>query len=1383
MVLPFALNLMAYSFLPRLLFALALLTVSNLSNFAQGLTIQVGTAAPPPQKIIARTDSWRFHKGTNAPVAIWKSSDDAALGSQWGAGSGGFGYADNTAETTLCSTILSDMLNRYTTIYTRKTFTISSPPDPAARLLLTIDYDDAFIAYLDGAEVARSSNAPGSVGVEPAYTANATSSHESSRGAAPVNPPATIDLGAVGNRLNPGPHVFAVLGLNQSSGSSDFILISELSITIPTAGATAGGPIAAIVDANSAELSGSNIVAGSTRVHVNAEPAKFDPATQTWSKTNALATGVNKLFIAALDDTGNLLASTSRLIVSKATSTEVGGALPDSAEWNSAMGVIVVTNTVVIPDGATLTIRDGVTVLVQPGANIIGTNATLTAAGTQTRPIYFLPADGTSTNWGGLIISGTNGVMNLQNVETIAGHIQLFDGAVGNLQDSYFHDYLVASPPIIHTLGVPNPVTLTLERCHIANYHEILSQVTTNRFSDSLLEYLDYSGDGIDFDYGLEGSYIRRCTVRRGTVFNTDAIDMGEYGVNGTRVTIDSCLLHDFIDKGISMGVAVNVTVTNTLIYNVDSGFGVKDNSVAGIFNCTVANANYGIRAYNKADGNALTGGGHVTNSFNNIFWNLTNNAVSLANGSTLVATYSDLQGTNYPGVGNINLDPLFVNAAIHDYRVQPGSPTLGAGLNGAKMGVTLPVGGIPATPLNLAAIVTGYEAPLLTWTDDSDNELEFLLQRSTDRSNWTMAAELPANTTQFHDVNAPHGQLVYYRVFALNGSGPSDFSNLASARRAIVIAGGSVGGAFTADTVFKSNSIINVSSTITVQNGATLFIEPGTRVLFNTGLELIINEGAKILAEGTAEAPIVFTRAGVSGAWSHLTILGSVGSPESKISYARFEFNAAASSQPAIELDGGTAILDHLTFGETTSPYMHLDRASFVVSNCEFPSCTLSTGFELVHGAGGIKPGGRGIIRHCFFGTTRNYNDVVDFTGGNRPGPIIQFYNNVFIGSGDDLLDLDGTDAWVEGNIFLHTHKNGSPDSSSTVSGGSDSGQTSEITVVGNLFFDCDQASTAKQGNFYTMINNTIVHMTNAGGTDTESAAIQVGEEGVAAGAGTYMEANVIIDVPELVRTYNPASSVVTFVTNVMSLPWSGPGGGNFLADPLLKHIPTVVEATFTNWAEAQIMWDWFTPQPGSPATKRDPRDIYKGGVKPIGISILDAPSGTTLANGATITVGFNRTGNGITTAGWPTGSGYSTYKWRLDSNAWSAEIPITSPIILTDLAPGEHRLEVVGKNDAGFFQNDLDLGEDATVTSATWTVDAGLRIATASLVAGEIHIHFTATAGATYSVQYKNDLNAPTWTKLTDVTPQSAGDYDVTDSTAAAETRFYRFVTPAQP
>lgn len=1369
-------------FCSRVVRFLFVLIVISAKSLAQNLTVEVGKPPLAPVPLVNRADSWRYHKGTNAPAPDWKTATDASLGAQWATGTGGFGYADNTTETSLCGTVLSDMLGKYTTLYIRKSFVTSATPDPNAHLLLTLDYDDAFVAYLDGAEVARSSNTPGAVGTEPLYSTNALSTHESSRGAAPVNAPTTYDLGIVGNRIDPGTHVLSVIGLNQSSGSSDFILIASLAVTQPSVGANVSGPFLAIVDASLANVSGSNTVAGATRVTINGDEAKMDPLTKTWAKTNTLVPGFNNLFIAALDDAGNLLASSNRIVVSEPTFTAVGGTLDTSTTWSPSMGVIHVTNQTVIPSGGTLTIQAGTTLLMTPGSSIVGTNATLIAAGTQVDRIYFVPADGASGNWGGLIISGTNGVMMLQHVETIAGHVELFDGATGTLSDSYFHDYLVASPPIIHTLGSPNPVTLNIDRCHVARYHELLAQLSTNHISYSLFEYLDYSGDGIDFDQSFEGSYIKHTTVRRGLQFNTDALDMGEYTV-GSKVTIDSCLLHDFVDKGVSMGIAVDVIVTNTLIYNVDSGFGVKDNSVARIYNCTVANANYGIRAYNKFDSTATTGGGHVTDSFNNIFWGITNLAVSLANGSTLVANYTDFQGTNYPGIGNFSADPLFLDAPAHNYRLKAGSPALGAGLNGADLGVQYPVGGIPATPLNLAVIGNGYDYPRLTWIDDADNEFEYIIERSTDGVNWTIAAEILGNTTEYVDVNAPAGQRLYYRLFALNEGGPSDKSNIASGTRKLlnVVSGGSIGGTLTSDTEISANASVSVSSTINVPSGVTLYIKPGARVLFGAGMNLVVQDGGKLLAEGTAAAPILFTRAGSSGSWGNLTIMGSVGSPESVVSYARFEFNAPSSSNPAIELNRGSATLDHLSFGETTSPYIHLDGGSFVVSNCEFPSCAPGSAFELVHGTGGVKADGRGIIRHNFFGSTLGYNDVVDFTGGNRPSPIVQFYNNVFSGSSDDEIDVDGTDAWIEGNIFLHCHKNGTPDTSSAISGGNDSGQTSEVTIVGNLFFDCDQAATAKQGNFYTMLNNTIVHITPVGGLDTEAAAINVQDVGTTFGAGYYLEGNIITDTPELVRAYVASSTLVTFTNNILPLAWNGPGGGNVVADPLLKHIPTVAETKFTNWADAQILWDWFSLQPGSVASGTGPNGSDRGGVKENGVTISGQPSAPTSDRSATLTVGFNRTGNGISPTGWPNGSGFSVYKWRLDAGVWSNETPITTPITLAALTPGQHTVEVIGKNDAAFYQNDPDLGEDATVSSVTWTITEGLQISSVVSSGADIHIHFTATAGATYTVEYKNTLNDVSWTKLKDIPAQPAtGDIDVVDVAPTSQTRFYRIVTP---
>src|SRR5207249_5743454 len=174
---------------------------------------------------------------------------------------------------------------------------------------------------------------------------------------------------------------------------------------------------------------------------------------------------------------------------------------------------------------------------------------------------------------------------------------------------------------------------------------------------------------------------------------------------------------------------------------------------------------------YNKANPASPTGGGYITNSFNNILWN---NATSLplSNGSTLTATYSDFQATNYPGVGNLDADPLFLNPTAHDYRLAAGSPTIGAGLSGGNLGVSFPVGGIPGTPLLLSSRGSGTDPITLVWVDDADNENGFVIERSTDSVNWQSVAPAGANVPNYTDSNDVRDLRYYYRTIVMNDTG-----------------------------------------------------------------------------------------------------------------------------------------------------------------------------------------------------------------------------------------------------------------------------------------------------------------------------------------------------------------------------------------------------------------------------------------------------------------------------------------------------------------------------------------------------------------------------------------------------------------------------------
>jgi len=757
---------------------LAGIVLLSVSSSGQTFTVQVGSPPGAPTPLVNHGDVWKYRKGTNEPVATWQTDPDASLDSSWLSGVGGFGYGDPGIVGE--GTTLSDMLNQYKTIYIRKSFNVASGLDTNSHLQLVVDYDDGFVAYLDGAELKRA-NLTNGIGTFVRFDATTGAiSHEASCCNPPTNLPTIYDLGAVGNQLSPGTHVFALRGVNQAVGSSDLHLIADLSLTAGSA-SVVPGTFFTLVNASTILISGTNTIGGSTRVVVNGDDAAFNTGNGSWSKNQSLAPGVNKLFIAALNSTGSILYSTTLTLVSQVASTNIAGVLPLNSHWDSSMGIIHVTGHAIVPPSGSLTVDGGAVILLGPGVSIQATNAALTIAGTASAPAYFLPADGT-TFWGELVISGSSGVLNAEFADTTAGHWEALNAATASIQDCYIHDFMQPAPfntPIIHT---SHATSLVLRRNHVQRYYEHLIQFTPVLIEDCLCENI--IGDGIDFDAGPPGSAIRRCTLRHGDLGNVDAIDLGEASATEVTdgVTVERCLMWDFpFDKGVSLGIAHNMIIRSNVIYQANSGVAVKDSSTAQIYNNTMVNVAVGLNLYKKP-GTPTQDGGHA-HATNNIIWGTTTN-IFLDSLSTITIGYSDIDGSGvFPGTGNFTSDPLFVDAPLHNYRIRPGSPTLGTASDGGNIGAEYPVGGIPAAPLNLGAINTSTQSTRLVWLDDSENEDGFIIQRSTDAASWQFLATVGTGVTNYVDVSAALNQKYYYRLQATNGPGVSPFSNIASGR------------------------------------------------------------------------------------------------------------------------------------------------------------------------------------------------------------------------------------------------------------------------------------------------------------------------------------------------------------------------------------------------------------------------------------------------------------------------------------------------------------------------------------------------------------------------------------------------------------------------
>jgi hypothetical protein len=454
-----------------------------------------------------------------------------------------------------------------------------------------------------------------------------------------------------------------------------------------------------------------------------------------------------------------------------------------------------------------------------------------------------------------------------------------------------------------------------------------------------------------------------------------------------------------------------------------------------------------------------------------------------------------------------------------------------------------------------------------------------------------------------------------------------------------------------------------HLAGTVTVPAGQTLVIQPGATVFAEAGALLAVQ--GTLSAEGTPHQRIRLGAAPGSGsAWHGIQIVDSDG--VSRIAHADMD-NANAGSQ-SILVRRSTLHLDHVTWTGTDKTILELDNAAVDIRHCDFPPVDNN---ETIHGAG-MPADGYVIIAGCTFGATTGYSDVIDFSGGRRPGPIVQILDNLFLGGSDDGLDLDGTDAHIEGNTFRHFHKDNTSDSSSNaIATGAGGGFSSAITVVRNLFIENDHAVLLKEGCHMVSQHNTYVGSTMAAISFDEP------NRNVAPGHGADLESDLFhgnMAVFENVYVDDPVKGTTALTAQRCMLPAADPalGEGNDARDPRLVDAPEDVHLG-----------------PGSPALGTGALGLDRGAYVPAGAAIGGAPLSPTRATAATLAVG---------------GPGITHYRYRVNDGAYAAERPVSEPIVLSGLTDGTYTVRVLGRNSAGVWQEE---GEETSAVG--WTVDTG--------------------------------------------------------------------------
>jgi len=295
------------------------------------------------------------------------------------------------------------------------------------------------------------------------------------------------------------------------------------------------------------------------------------------------------------------------------------------------------------------------------------------------------------------------------------------------------------------------------------------------------------------------------------------------------------------------------------------------------------------------------------------------------------------------------------------------------------------------------------------------------------------------------------------------------------------------ISGPVTTNTTWSGTNLLR--GTVTIQSNVIVTVDPGTYLLMNTAAVLRV-EG-QLLADGTSNAPITFTRSTTSTNWGRLLFIRAA---PSRLRHCVIEFaNSVGDHQDYYPTDCATGS------GVTVRPYheavvalaSHLDIEACTFRNLPFvPTSNLNTGTGdalAIIADDPLTPGpasanvrnsrfvsiGQAVhtrfasllVEHCHFADKRGDNDDIDLYGESTPPPVIRY--NTFLAGHEDKINPTRCSAIIHNNF---------------ISGGDDHGvvlrDKCHPVVFNNIFSNFTAAAISVQNQCDALIaNNTIIN------------------------------------------------------------------------------------------------------------------------------------------------------------------------------------------------------------------------------------------------------------------------------------------------------------------
>lgn len=631
--------------------------------------LRAGGLAPQPNSVWALEEEqsrrlvitpgspWRFLRGSEAPATGWREPgfddtgwDEAVLPLGVGAPS--------------VATVLTEMASLYTTVSLRSSFEIADPAR-ISQLTLTIDYDDGFIAWLNGVEVAR-----GNVSGDPGPSGTADGPH-------PAGAPELRRLNGFIPHLRAGTNILAITVFNSALDDPDVVIDATLGIT--------ERPLFGLIQTPEAKvtLGGVAPLPQTWSVLVGDQTVSVDPVTGAWQASLDSSPGLNAVEAIARDLAGApLVRATLRWVYAPET-FDFSGRLPPGQVIGllPTERLIRVRGNAELPPDSALQLGPGAVIALDPGATLLAYGP-VEALGTAEQPVIMMPAV-PGAPWGSIAFAPGSPGGRFAHTEFLLGG----RGQIASWQLAATVDSLQSAVDLLQCafrFGTDKALVLNqssglVRGCY---FHNIPEAITAQRaalvvqdsvFTDAALAE---PKDPVDIN-NLQGPSV---AVRNNLFLNgaDDAVDIDVLSgvVSGNTVI-------GFSDKGLSVAGGAP-RIDHNVVADCTTGIALKDGTSADLNHNTLWNCGTGVDAHQSVPG-AGGGQGRLESS---LVWNWRTGSVVFDALSYVTVNRCDVMGgAPVPGNGNMDVEPQLVAPAARNFHPRATSPLIGAGLEGSTVG------------------------------------------------------------------------------------------------------------------------------------------------------------------------------------------------------------------------------------------------------------------------------------------------------------------------------------------------------------------------------------------------------------------------------------------------------------------------------------------------------------------------------------------------------------------------------------------------------------------------------------------------------------------------------------------------------------------------